>query len=139
MFLFLSLLLYFFLIRLAAFFTAINSLWVIDFLDILIVLILLLPKASWALVEDVITRPERIVVASSSTIASAIPSWSSKRLVEMTVQCELGMTVQRSRGMGCLAIYIGGCRVRARDIDSPVPSGPVSLLRRRIVRLIIRQ
>jgi hypothetical protein len=54
----------------------------IDFLDVLTVLILSLPKASWALVEGVIMRPKRVVVvvADSSTIASTIPSWSSKRL-----------------------------------------------------------
>jgi hypothetical protein len=40
-------------------------------LDILTVLILSLPEASQTLVEGVITRPERVVVGSS-TIASAI-------------------------------------------------------------------
>ena len=69
--LFLSLLFYFFLIRSAVFFTAVNFTWVIGFLDVLIVLILLLPKASRTLVEGIIMCPERVVVGSS-TITSAI-------------------------------------------------------------------
>ena len=71
MFLLLSLLFYFSLIRLAAFFTAINSTWVIDFLDILAVLILSLPEASRTLVEGIIMCPECVVVGSF-TIMSAI-------------------------------------------------------------------
>jgi hypothetical protein len=68
---------------LAAFFTAVNSTWVIDFLDALAVLVMsALLVASRALIEGVRTRPERVVVPGSPSIASAmrrcaarIPYW----------------------------------------------------------------
>jgi hypothetical protein len=54
------------------------------------------------------------------------------------------MTIpQKRRGMGFLASYIGGWRVRARDSSNPVPYvrvGPApGVQERRIMGLIFRQ
>ena len=64
----------------------VNFPWVIDFLDVLTALIMSLPEASRARADVVITRPARIVAAGSSTIASAIPGWSSNRLSKWLVE-----------------------------------------------------